>query len=113
MCDIWRSFVAQRCLWELGCGVVFHAPEVWQQRNAHDLIRDFTDEVGGYLRNKELAGLLTKLKLETGPGTQGSNLLSCYETLTSAGFFPEDELALVELWLRDVEDLNCRDPLSE
>jgi hypothetical protein len=25
MTDIWRSFVAQRCLWELGQGLVFHA----------------------------------------------------------------------------------------
>jgi hypothetical protein len=30
MCDIWKSFVAQRCLWELNLGVAFHSPEVNQ-----------------------------------------------------------------------------------
>ena len=28
MTDIWRSFIAQRCLWEFGCGLVFHTAEV-------------------------------------------------------------------------------------
>ena len=27
MTDIWRSLIAQRCLWELGQGVVFHAAD--------------------------------------------------------------------------------------
>jgi hypothetical protein len=52
MTDIWRSFVAQRCLWELGQGVVFHASTVYQERNAHRLLRDFEDEVPGYLLNE-------------------------------------------------------------
>jgi hypothetical protein len=28
MTDIWRSFIAQRCLWELGHWVVCQAPEL-------------------------------------------------------------------------------------
>lgn len=33
MTDIWRSFVAQRCLWEMGKGVTFHSPaEVYQEK---------------------------------------------------------------------------------
>src|SRR6185369_14227560 len=51
MTDIWRSFIAQRCLWELDLGVVFHGAEVAQERNQHDLMRDFADEVPGYTRN--------------------------------------------------------------
>ena len=43
MTDIWRGFVAQRCLWELGKGIVFHAAEVVQRRNPHALLRDFAD----------------------------------------------------------------------
>jgi hypothetical protein len=45
MTDIWRSFVAQRCLWAVGQGVAFHASEVAQARNQHNLMRDFEDEV--------------------------------------------------------------------
>lgn len=54
MCDIWKSFVAQRCLWELGTGIVFHPPEVDQARNPHNLMRDFSDEVPGYEQNYRL-----------------------------------------------------------
>ena len=33
MTDIWRSFVAQRCLWALGHGVVFHGAEVLDRKS--------------------------------------------------------------------------------
>ena len=48
MTDIWRSFVAQRILQENDWAVLFHAPTVSQERNEHDLMRDFADEVPGY-----------------------------------------------------------------
>ena len=102
MTDIWRSFVAQRCLWELGTGVVFHAPEVVQDRNPHDLMRDFSDEVPGYLNNRRIADILMALRLEGGPHQVGANLVRCYQALVSAGLFPKEELALVEAWLSDL-----------
>lgn len=106
MTDIWRSFIAQRCLWELGYGVVFHAPEVFQERNPHNLMRDFAEEISGYLRNKELVEILIGLKLESGDGAQNQNLLACYGALTAAGFFPPEELDLVKTWLSDIMSLN-------
>jgi len=54
MTDIWRSFVAIRCLWELGEGVVFHNASVYQRRNEHDLLKDFEDEIPGYLNNEKV-----------------------------------------------------------
>jgi hypothetical protein len=108
MTDIWRSFVAQRCLWELGHGLVFHAPEVVQERNEHDLMRDFEDEVDGYLRNKELVKILAELDLEPGSGHQGENLRSCYEALVAREFFPEKELTLVNAWLSDLEKIGIQ-----
>ncbi len=102
MCDIWKSFVAQRCLWELGYGITFHAPEVFQDRNQHDLDRDFAEEVPGYTRNKEIANVLSRLQLECGEAQIGDNLHRCYEALVAAGVFPVAELDLVELWLKNV-----------
>jgi hypothetical protein len=102
MCDIWKSFVAQRCLWELGYGVVFHAPEVVQDRNPHNLMRDFADETPGYQRNRELVQVLASTLLEPGEGAVGANLLRCYDALVQAGFFPPEELALVRIWLQDL-----------
>jgi hypothetical protein len=102
MTDIWRSFIAQRCLWELGQGVVFHAAEVVQQRNAHDFLRDFEDEIPGYLNNEKIADCLTRLKLRPGLGAVTDNLTTCYEGLVQAGFLPADELTLVKAWLKDL-----------
>lgn len=103
MTDIWRSFIAQRCLWELDLGVVFHGAEVAQERNQHDLMRDFADEVPGYTRNKELVGILEKLNLSSEPHAVGQNLLRCYEPLVEAGFFAPGELDLVNAWLSDLK----------
>lgn len=102
MTDIWRSFIAQRCLWELDCGVVFHAAEVVQERNPHNLMRDFEDEVPGYLRNREIATILEGLSLRPGPGEVGSNLVRCYEALVVADVFPPGEMILVRAWLDDL-----------
>src|ERR1043166_7606165 len=101
MCDIWKSFVAQRCLWELGYGITFHAPEVFQDRNQHDLDRDFADEVPGYTRNKEIANVLSRLQLRSGEAQISDNLHRCYEALIAAKIFPPAELGLVELWLEN------------
>lgn len=102
MCDIWKSFVAQRCLWELGTGVVFHAPEVWQERNFHDLMRDFNDEIPGYQHNHRIAGFLDHVDLKRGAEFVSENLRTCYLRLIDTGIFPEAELELVEAWLADV-----------
>ena len=99
MCDIWKSFVAQRCLWELGTGVVFHAAEVWQERNVHNLLRDFNDEIPGYQQNHRIAGILEGISLQGGTDRVSSNLRLCYESLVNAEIFPEKELLLVDAWL--------------
>lgn len=105
MTDIWRSFVAQRCLWELGSGVAFHAAEVEQDRNAHDLMRDFEDEVVGYRTNRRIAEQLAALRLAPGPSAVGDNLLRCYEALAANGHVAADELALVRAWNEDAARL--------
>jgi len=105
MTDIWRSFVAQRCLWEGDAGIVFHAAEVRQQRNDHVLLRDFQDEIPGYLENERLVSVLAALDLNTGESSLGPKLLTCYQALVSNGLFPDAELALVKAWLEDLDFL--------
>ncbi|QDV82999.1 STELLO glycosyltransferase family protein [Planctomycetes bacterium TBK1r] len=103
MCDIWKSFVAQRCLWELETGVVFHASEVIQERNPHHLMSDFNDEVPGYQRNQQIAEVLEQTSLKPGLESVGRNLRTCYTTLVQNDVFPEKELSLVDAWLDDLE----------
>jgi len=102
MTDIWRSLIAQRCLWEMGGVVTFHAPEVHQKRNLHNLFRDFEDEIPGYLNNDLIYNTLAELSLDAGPGSAHKNIRSCYIQLVKDGIFPEQELSLVGAWLADI-----------
>ncbi len=107
MTDIWRGFVAQRCLWELGRGLVFHAAEVEQERNEHNLLRDLEDEIPGYLQNHTIVAALEALTLRAGETGVSENLLRCYEALVRIGVIPEKELALVQDWLGDLAALEA------
>jgi hypothetical protein len=102
MTDIWRSFVAQRCLWEAGYGIAFHAPEMIQDRNVHNLIRDLTDEMPGYEGNVRMLSILAELRLDADLSAMSENLIRCYEALIGAGFFPAEEMALVKAWNADL-----------
>jgi hypothetical protein len=101
MTDIWRSFVAQRCLWELGFALVFHSAEVVQERNLHRLMRDFADEISGYLNNREIAEALEKLELQPGADALSANIERCYQLLVERSWVGKDELPLVRAWLED------------
>jgi len=105
MTDIWRSFVAQRCLWELGHGVVFHASDVYQERNPHDLMKDFEAEIPGYRGNQAFVDVLKATSLKSGRDHAIDNLVRCYERLIEAGFFPDKEMQLVHAWAQDIEPL--------
>jgi hypothetical protein len=102
MTDIWRSFVAQRICWEQGWGVLFHEPTVWQERNEHNLMRDFRDEVPGYLHNAAICEALAGLKLAPGVERLGENLLVCYEKLVEMSLVGPEELPLLAAWLEDL-----------
>jgi hypothetical protein len=105
MTDIWRSFVAQRIAWENGWRLLFREADVYQERNEHNLMRDFQDEIPGYLHNGKIVETLARLDLAPGVESIGPNLLSCYEALVDLGIVDRKELLLVEAWLADLREL--------
>jgi hypothetical protein len=102
MTDIWRSFVAQRIAWENGWSVLFHHATVYQERNVHDLMRDFADEIPGYLNNQKIKAVLSALTLAPGTAAIGANLVKCYQALIGLGVVGEQELSLLEAWTEDL-----------
>lgn len=105
MTDIWRSFVAQRIAWENGWSVLFRSADVVQERNDHDLMKDFADEVPGYLHNRAIGDRLAALKLQPGTESIGENLVRCYEELVRMGAVGAEEMVLVRAWLEDIARL--------
>ena len=102
MTDIWRSFVAQRIAWANGWSVLFHEANVWQERNDHSLMRDFADEVPGYLNNRVMCAKLAELDLTPGDEQTAENLRRCYRALVEANWVGKQELPLLDAWLEDV-----------
>lgn len=105
MTDIWRSFIAQRIAWLNGWAILFHEPTMRQERNVHNLLRDFNDEIPGYLHNSEICKALESLPLESGIEKIGSNLKLCYEKLVNMFLIGREELQLLDAWLEDIVQL--------
>ncbi len=105
MTDIWRSFIAQRIAWENEWSLLFHEPNSAQARNTHDLMRDFADEIPGYLRNAEICEALSRLKLRAGIENLSDNLRACYEELVRIGVVDARELELLGAWIDDLKAL--------
>lgn len=108
MTDIWRSFVAQIISHVNGWPVLFHEATVCQDRNDHDLMRDFEEEVSGYLNNRSIIQSLCALPLVTGVDMIGQNMKMCYQRLVEMLLVGEDELPLLDLWLADVSSIRSR-----
>ncbi len=105
MTDIWRGMVAIRIAWENGWGILFHAADVFQERNEHDLLKDFADECPGYLNNRALAQRLAALNLLSGIDHIAANLRQCYGVLIDMGLVDPAERPLLEAWITDTSKL--------
>jgi hypothetical protein len=101
--DILRSLVAQPILWAAGFRVGFTGPNVYQQRNPHDLLQDFESEVPMYLEGERVVSMACDA-VQPAASVQ-ENLRAVYATLAEAGVVSADELLLLDLWLADIESV--------
>jgi hypothetical protein len=104
--DIWRSFIAQRICWENGWNLMFHSPTVFQDRNEHDLMRDFEEEIPGYLHNDRIRKMLEDLALQGGEAAIADNVVRCYDLLIAQGLVGPEEGELIRAWLEDLSALS-------
>lgn len=102
MTDIFRSYVAQRLLWTFGARLSFGNASVYQDRNEHSLIRDFQDEISGYLNDKKIIRILSEIELKNGVENLPENLLRCYRALVQGEILKETELPILDAWLEDL-----------
>lgn len=105
MTDIWRSYVAQRISWECGWSVLYHEPTVWQERNEHNLMKDFEDEIPGYSNNMRICNELQNLSLKKGTENIYDNLISCYSKLIEIGVIGKEEMELLKAWISDLKKI--------
>ncbi len=103
MTDIWRSFIAHRIASANDWHLLFHPATVYQERNMHNLMRDFADEISGYTNNYKIVETLENLDLKKGAEHLGANLLACYESLINLSLIDKKEIPLVEAWISDLK----------
>jgi len=102
MTDIWRSFVTQRIAWTCNWPILFHQSTVRQERNDHDLMKDFEDEISGYNNNSQIVKSLNELHLKEGIENIPDNMVLCYEKLIELKLVEEKEMELLKNWLQDI-----------
>ena len=101
MTDIWRSFVAQLGLWSAGNQLVFRSATVVQERNEHNLMRDFADEVDGYLNNDRIINCLTAL-LDSNRGLPLQDVVrAAWVALRDMGILKDIELKIYDAWVAE------------
>ena len=105
MTDIWRSYVAIRICWENDWDVLFHNATVWQERNAHNLMKDFADEIIGYQNNKAICERLQGLSIKPGTAHIAANMVACYQEFVAMGLVGAQEMPLLQAWNSDMARL--------
>jgi hypothetical protein len=75
---------------------------VVQERNEHDLMIDFRDEIPGYLHNERIRRTLEDLDLKSGIAAIPDNLVRCYNALIDMELVGADERPLLEAFLDDM-----------
>lgn len=99
--DILRGLVAQPILWAAGLRLGFTTSTVFQERNPHDLLRDFSDEIPLYLHTETIIETVTGVVRDR--ESIADNLMDAYEALGRGGLVDPQEPTRVEAWLRDLD----------
>lgn len=96
--DILRGYVAQRLMWDQNLHLGFTDATVYQDRNVHDLMRDFESEVDCYLAVKQIA---EKMATSSFTGNPLTRLKQVYQQLHADGHVTDTELELLDAWTSD------------
>jgi hypothetical protein len=101
--DIWRSLVALNILKKDRKKILFHGTDMFQNRNYHDLNKDFKQEIPMYLLNKKIFKTLAEIKLKPGSTNYDHNLILSYQALIKKGFVQQKEMFYLKAWLADIK----------
>jgi hypothetical protein len=98
--DILRGYVAQSVMHKHGYRLGFTQATVYQERNYHNIMQDFNQEIDCYQHAFELPEIIEQ-HLSVGK-SMIDNLYSAYLSLMHCGIVPEKELNLLDAWLKDI-----------
>lgn len=98
--DIWRAYLTQKLLWDIGQVVTFHKPYVVHDRVAHDYLKDFHSEQDLYLKTPALLSFLSHWSSDA--PTLVERLEQLWAAFYERGFVESGDLLLAQAWIRDL-----------
>ncbi|XP_068754633.1 uncharacterized protein [Montipora capricornis] len=98
--DIWRGYLAQRLMWDLGLQMSYFPPNAVQFRNAHNYLSDFMEEHKLYHDATRLVNFLVKWKPKKDDFF--SRVLELSKEMAERGFYEMHDAALTQAWLEDL-----------
>ena len=107
--DILRGYIAQRLLWVQGLRLGFTAPTVYQNRNAHNILDDFRDEISCYLNVRDVIDLLEEFTCDH---SEVSLILDIYKLLSSKNIVGDGEIEILEAWLEDFHQVKAKQRMN-
>ena len=99
--DILRGLIAQPILWKFGYRLGFGGATVRQERNLHDFMEDFIDEIPMYTHCEGIVDVVEEAISDC--ETIAGSLVAAYESLNDQGIVEVRELELLSLWLEDLK----------
>lgn len=107
--DIWRSYIAQTLMKQVGMRAAFIGPVVEQVRNAHSYLADLDAEVPLY---EQAGALIDYLQHWTYNGnTLEGAMERLYVDLYEHGILEWEDVALVQLWLTTLQGVGYKFPV--
>ncbi len=98
--DILRGFIAQSIMWQQNYLLGFFEATVFQERNPHNFLIDFKQEIECYLLAQQLPVLIGEaIRKED---SVENNLHHVYANLLKKNIVQSQEMHLLEQWLTDV-----------
>jgi hypothetical protein len=85
-------------LWKAGFNLGFTEATVFQERNAHNYLRDFESEIPMYLQTEKVVKITLECISEN--NSISANLLAAYKGLLKEGIVEQSEVDLLETWLK-------------
>jgi len=98
--DIWRGYLTQKLLWDIGQVVTFMPAHVVHDRVAHDYLKDFQSEQDLYLKAAAMVSFLSDWSSDA--PTLVERIEQLWAELYSRGFVEFEDLLLAQAWIRDL-----------
>ena len=104
--DIWRSYIMQRLMQDVGQVIGFVSPFVKQVRNAHNYQGDFMSEIPLYAKTEALVRVLSEWK-STKETFQG-RMVELFVELYERDFIGTKDVELVQRWIRSLAQVQYK-----